>query len=228
MTPENYSYAPSEPSKPVEATMSLPPAIEAEVTRTRSVMEKAIDAIINSSNLRVEVDGMKVEVGKLKADVEEYRRRIAEQDDILRHVREQRDTAEQTLSETRRKLGDAEGQVSAFTHENESLHRELAELRDKLKAAVSERDDYGMRNLELGDKLKAAEEKLADIQDMAMRAFNLLPREPAKPVEVPQFIGSGEAGQVGQPADAPPANQANPDAPAHDDRPWWERPASNG
>ena len=153
---------------------------ENEMNGFRHMLDRALNAIVQASELAKVVDDLKLKVEQFNLDMDSQRRRNQELDEMLMHVRSQRDSAEQRLSEADRKLNDTQAELGHV----QTLVKDQADEIDRLKSAlVNARneaiDNYNHWQRE-AERAEAAETKLANFQSLAMDAFGLHKPEPVQ------------------------------------------------
>src|ERR1700723_1814246 len=82
------------------------PQEDSEMTTVKAVFEKASNAIVDASRLKVEVGDLRAAVDGLRQEVEKVRSQNQWLDEQLTNVRGQRDKATGELSAAREELGD--------------------------------------------------------------------------------------------------------------------------
>lgn len=183
--------------------IQVSPVTEDTMTNVRQVFQHALDAIVSASTLKGEVDELRKSVQDLQQQVDHYRHTIANYDDQVTRLRDERDAANARVYE-------AEDRLSTLTKTHNATLVELETLRSRnesqgrtLHEVMKERDEAQFKVLELQDNLKSVTEKLAKIEDFAKQLFPQSPPTPhVEPVATPPQA----------PAPAPVA-----------EGPWWEQ-----
>lgn len=145
-------------------TQVTPNVEQKEINMVRDVFERMANAIVGMSEASATIASIKAELESLKAEIEATRARNRELDDMVAHVRRERDEAIRERDEQKRRADD-------ILRNNENTYAELQVVRSDLTNAHEElvivkrdRDDHGMKVLELEDKLKAAEADLENLR----------------------------------------------------------------
>lgn len=148
-----------------------------EVSQIREYFDKAMNALITSTQLAKDVDQLKSDLDQLRTQVNHYRNTIANQDEQITRLRMDRDaarTAQYQAEDNQRhmatELENAKRDVTSLSDSNVRLNDRVSEL-------VKERDDALLKIMELEDNHRELSEKFNRIRDMLG-----LPIEPPKPV----------------------------------------------
>jgi len=159
--------------------------MENEMSHIRSVFDRAANAIVQASELSVQVQALSEEVKGLHSDIEYVRNRNRELDTILSDVRDQRDKAQTEVLAKVEALNQAESRVASLTISLDSRDRQIADLEAKLAQATKERDDYAYQSMDLTDKLSVSQAKLEKIEDFAKSLFPIGKSEAASVLATP-------------------------------------------
>lgn len=165
------------------AVQVSPIPTEQDMSIFRQVMDNALNSIVQASELAKTVAALKVEVDGFKQDLEILRQRNRDLDEMLTHVRSQRDEAERKLSETATQLSSTKAVLDNAQGLVESHARTIAELQGQVESLKKQRDDWSNKWASESDKREAAEAKLADIQEFAQRLF---PPKVTEPIPHPE------------------------------------------
>jgi hypothetical protein len=164
------------------ATNIGPVPTENEMNMFRQMLDRALNAIVQSSELAHKVEGLNVQVQEFLATNEQLRRTNASLDEMLAHVRSQRDEVQGKLTVAILRNSELETKVNALNSTLEGRELSLKALKDELKResdlAVSyyhEATTYAEEN----DKLKSA---LKEAHEWAQRIGEMFKQpEPPKP-----------------------------------------------
>jgi|SRR6185437_7688848 len=188
-----------------------PVPTESEMNHVGDMFKRALNAIAYATELAETVKDLAKQVEALKADIEQVRRRNADLDDMIQHLRSERDKARDELAQTRSDLWTAATERDKAKAQNDADATLIGQLREDLAKARQEASDNGSLAASYSteaDKWKAkAEQAHGKLSDLV----SLFAPEPSKPEPVPQ-----------SPADYPPP--AHDDGPSHEVHPW-DRPA---
>lgn len=178
------------------------------MSKVREVFDRAINAMVDSTKLAQEVAELRKVVADIKYDLEYVRNRNKELDEMLHTTREQRDTAQRELNETRDQLARAQVDFANSQQEIEHKAREINDLREALERAKSERDAYGLEAMQAKEDLAKANDKLESIAKLFLQ----------QPANVPQASPTPEP---------PTPTQAEPKR-VYEDQPGfsWDKPTT--
>lgn len=147
-------------------TQVTPNVEQKEINMVRDVFERMANAIVGMSEASATIASIKAELESLKAEIEATRARNRELDDMVAHVRRERDEAIRERDETMQRLNSSTEGWEMSIREVQGLRSDLEAVQADLVVARRDRDDHGMKVLELEDKLKATEvERSAAVDD---------------------------------------------------------------
>lgn len=183
------------------ATQVSPVPSETEMNSFKQMLDRALNAIVQASELAKVVEGLKADLDGLKHEIQTVRDNNRWLDEQLTRVRTERDEANTQLSQTKNDLAIAVNEHAKVESENTSLKNELTDIRSQLDQAKRERDDYGMKQMQAEEEAKQAKEKLEGIQKLLGMAKPEEPKaaepvgQPAEPYSPPKHrVYENEAG----------------------------------
>lgn len=181
---------------------------EDEMKQVQSILQRAVDAFVGMSQLQVDVKTLSEQVAALTQDVTNYRQTIANQDEMLTHIRGERDEAKQVAAANYDRATTAERNLNYANSQVDSQATELNTLRNQLAQASRERDDYGLQVMALEDTVKSLMAKLDAVHAGYRQIFG-----EAKP----------EAVQAAPTSTEPVQEQATSPfvEPKPEPKPWW-------
>lgn len=191
------------------AVQVSPIPTEQDMNIFRRIMDNALNAIVQASELAKVVESLKAEVSGFKQDLEILRSRNKDLDEMLAYVRAQRDEAEQKLSESQRNASELGRLVHEQLNNMDSQDQEIERLKRELQATKEDAASAHESADRAQSRAQEAEAKLKDIEEFAKRLF------PATPTAETQ----------GQPLTQPQAEQAKPSR-VYDGDPGftWDKP----
>lgn len=142
-----------------------PVPTESEMQGFRNLIDRALNAIVDASNLAKMVGELRANLDDLKHEIETVRKNNQWLDEQLVRVRGERDKANAEVKVLANCKDDALREVQALTSQAQHDEAEIDRLHTDLDATRKERDDYGLRQMEAEDRAKDAEAKLAKITE---------------------------------------------------------------
>lgn len=141
-----------------------PKVNEQEINMVRDVFERMAQAVVGISGATQEIASIREELASLKRDIETTQARNRELDEMVTHVRRERDEAVRERDEAR--LGEARSSDSV-----RMLEDEISRVRNDLETAQAdlltirrERDDMGFRQLELDENIAKIASNLEEMR----------------------------------------------------------------
>lgn len=138
---------------------------ESDMAKVREVFDRAVSAMIASTELAKEVSELRLAVNELKNDIEYVRSRNRELDTLLVDVRGQRDKALADLKQANDDLFAVNGKAHDFEHQANNLRNDVLELQSSLAQTKKDRDEAAFAALSLREDLDWANAKLKGIMD---------------------------------------------------------------
>ena len=159
---------------------------ETEMSTIRSMFDRAANAIVQASELNRDLTILRHEFDAFKQDMDSQRRRNQELDEMLTHVRAQRDKAEAELSHSQSELHSVQMQAQGLHDTNAVQAETIARLREELDETKTEKSEVLDMYYCAEDEADKAKAKLANFQSLAMDAFGLYKPEPV-PAPKPNY-----------------------------------------
>ena len=151
---------------------------ETEMNGFRSMLDRALNAIVQASELAKVVDNLKVEVAQFSQDIESQRRRNQELDEMLSHVRAQRDKAEAELSHAQSENIKLSSDLSFSYSEKDRLISDMINIKAELEATKNTLAGEQDARTEAELSLEEAKAKLAEIENKMKAVFGFVKPEP--------------------------------------------------
>lgn len=127
---------------------------EQEINMVREIFEKMANSLVGLSSAAKDIAEMREQLEGLKQDIERTQGRNRELDEMVAHVRRERDEAVREVTVARDALTEATKQLEGVNSENSMLRRDIEILNSDLITAKRDRDDASFKNMELEEKLK--------------------------------------------------------------------------
>jgi len=159
---------------------TYPHTEEQEMGKVKEIFDRALNALVSASSLAKEVEQVKSDLEALTSQVNHYRNTIANQDDQITRLRQDRDaarTAQYQAEDTARHMTT---QIETIKRENDSLNGSNIRLNDRISEVTKERDDAQFKLLELQESHAALSKKLDDVKAHMQSVFGLAEPQPAK------------------------------------------------
>jgi chromosome segregation ATPase len=197
-------------------------AEDQEMSRVREIFDRALNALVDATTLAKSVEVLRTDLDGLKAQVTHYRNTIANQDDQITRLRQDRDAA-------RTAQYHAEDQARHQATDFENMKRELesstsanVRMNERISELSKERDDAQFKLLELSESYSALTKKLDDIRGhmqglLGLNESKAVAKEPElvhEPISEPlEWHRGGEALVVSEPDPNAISNPPEPTPP---------------
>lgn len=188
-----------------------PVPTESEMNSFRSMLDRALNAIVQASALAKQVEELSKSIEDMKHEVEAVRNNNRWLDEQLHTVRQQRDEAIAQAAQVKDELVQVKNDLANRNYENDKLNAQVRQLTNELDQARRERDDYGMKHMECSEALDKANAKLAKFRELLGQGEEPKAMPQGQPVQEPAKPDS-------KPLQEAPAYSTGPAAPA-----WWEK-----
>lgn len=192
------------------AVQVSPIPTESEMNSFRNMLDRALNAIVQASELAKVVEAVKTELDGLKHEIQTVRDNNRWLDEQLNRVRAERDEAKAQLGETLADLTSMTAQRIGLEQANGNQAALIGELRSRLDAAKAESDGWMQAAEKSGDELKVAMAKLANIQAFAKTAFGLQEPKPEPDVTYPVPTSPTTPAPTPEPSQEPNPPQGDP------------------
>ncbi len=136
---------------------------DGEMSKVREIFERALNAIVQASQLSKDMAQLRSEFNALHSDVENLRQRNTDLDNELASTREQRDQYLRDKHAAIDELNQVKAQLEATHTANEAYQSRYGELSQTHETLKREHDNVQLHNMELEEELKqvkAAHEKI--------------------------------------------------------------------
>jgi len=167
--------------------VTYPHTEDQEMGKVREIFDRALNALVDASTLAKSVEQLKVDLEGLKAQVTHYRNTIANQDDQITRLRQDRDAARTAQYQAEDNQRHQATELENAKRELELLQGSNSRMNARLSDILKERDDAQYALLQLQDEHKAVHDKLDKIKSaIGMVDEPKAPEptpEPPKPVE---------------------------------------------
>lgn len=183
----------------VPVSPSIP--TESEMNGFRAMLDRALNAIVQASELAKTVEAMKADVEAFKADLEQARARNRDLDEMLGHVRGQRDEAERKLSQTQSELTQKSNECDSLHTQLGSQDTKIERLQVELESVKRDRDYAYEEWHKAQTAADSANADLDEFKSKAMDIFGLVAPTKPEPVQSAPV----ENAPSSQPANVPEA-----------------------
>lgn len=153
-----------------------------DITMFGQMFAKLSTIIVDASELGQQMPELRKEIDQLRGDIDDYRKRNQELDEILHTTRVQRDEAQERVKSLDYAILSQARELEDLRKAHETTNQNLHHVEGELKTTKSERDDSQFRVMELEDENKKLRETLDKFQDLIQSVV------PPKPVAI---IGGG-------------------------------------
>jgi chromosome segregation ATPase len=146
-----------------------------EMGKVREIFDRALNALVDATSLAKTVEQLKVDLESLKVQVTHYRNTIANQDDQITRLRQDRDaarTAQYQAEDTARHMVT---NLEDHKREVDSLSSANVRLNDRVSELTKERDEAQFKLLEIQESHSVLSQKLDNIK---AQFATLFPPEP--------------------------------------------------
>lgn len=180
---------------------------ETEMASIRSMIDRALNAVVDASKLAETVKTITLELDSLKHEIGTVRDNNRWLDEQLSRVRKERDDVQAEAKANADKAHSLEMEVGRLTDSNNVQAKIIEDLRQQLAQAKKERDDYGLEAMQANESLTKAQAEVAKIKDIVQSLF------PAKPEPKPEPVSEAHATQANptpMPEAPGPVSEAKP------------------
>jgi hypothetical protein len=145
---------------------ATPQVEDQEMGRVREIFDRALNALVDASTLAKEVEQVKSDLEGLKAQVTHYRNTIANQDDQITRLRQDRDAARTAQYHAEDEARHQVTKLENLTRETESLSSANVRLNERITEVSKERDEAQFKLLELTEAHNELSKKLDTIKSL--------------------------------------------------------------
>ena len=150
-----------------------------EMTSIRQVFDKVLNTVADATRLAKDVEQLKVSVNELQSSVDGYRRKIADQDQQILHLRDQRDAATTENWQIKSDMANLKTRNAELESRQNDSVKTISDLQETVARLRRECDDYAMSAMEQEEKARVAEAKLDKIQEALGQLPSNVSRFPA-------------------------------------------------
>ena len=140
---------------------------EVDMSVIKQVFDRGLNAIVDASHLRQELNDLRLLVADLKADIERVRDQNKWLDESLQRVRQERDAAQKAEAEANTEVTRLRAVNEDLVYRNGLQSNMIADLNHQNTLLLKERDDYGLQVMDLEERLKATQDKLDKVLSIA-------------------------------------------------------------
>jgi predicted nucleic acid-binding Zn-ribbon protein len=159
----------------------IPHGEDQEMGKVKEIFDRALNALVNATSLAQTVEQLKTDLDSLRVQVQTYRNTIANQDDQITRLRQDRDVARTAQYQAEDSSRHTANELSVVKRENDSLNSANVRLNDRITEVLKERDDAQYKLLELTEAHAALSKKMEAIKGHFEAMFGFA--EAPKPVE---------------------------------------------
>lgn len=127
---------------------------EQEINMVREIFEKMANSLVGLSSAAKDIAEMREQLAGLKQDIEHTQARNRELDEMVAHVRRERDEAIASRAEAWEHAEKLNHSIDGLNAEATRLRNDLESTTTQLVEARRDRDDASFKNMELEEKLK--------------------------------------------------------------------------
>jgi DNA repair exonuclease SbcCD ATPase subunit len=153
--------------------VTYPHTEEPEMSKVKEIFDRALNALVSASSLAKEVEQVKSDLEALTSQVNHYRNTIANQDDQITRLRQDRDAARTAQYQAEDNQRHMTTQLETINRENDSLNGSNIRLNDRISEVTKERDDAQFQLLELQESHAALSKKLDAIKSHMESLFSV-------------------------------------------------------
>src|SRR4029077_18780198 len=144
--------------------VTYPHTEEPEMSKVKEIFDRALNALVSASSLAKEVEQVKSDLEALTSQVNHYRNTIANQDDQITRLRQDRDAARTAQYQSEDDKRHMTTELENVKRDADSLSSANIRLNDRVSQLIKERDDAEFRLLELQESHSVLSEKLNAIK----------------------------------------------------------------
>lgn len=166
---------------------AAPHVEDQEMGKIREIFDRALNAMVDATTLAKSVEQLRTDLDSLKTQVTHYRNTIANQDDQITRLRQERDAARTAQYHAEDASRHLTTDYDSVKREVENLSLANVRLNDRISELTKERDDSQFKLLELQEAHNALMEKM----DKVVALFTPAKSEPlstVSPVKEPEPI----------------------------------------
>ena len=191
--------------------VTYPHTEDQEMGKVREIFDRALNALVDASTLAKSVEQLKVDLEGLKAQVTHYRNTIANQDDQITRLRQDRDAARTAQYQAEDNQRHQATELENAKRELELLQGSNSRMNARLSDILKERDDAQYALLQLQDEHKAVHDKLDKIKS----AIGMVdePKAPEPTPEPPKPVEPEPVPTIGWPPMEVPTTPSEPPEP---------------
>lgn len=181
-----------------------------EMGKIREIFDRALNAMVDATTLAKSVEQLRTDLDSLKTQVTHYRNTIANQDDQITRLRQERDAARTSQYQAEDHSRHMATELENNKREVESLASSNVRLNDRISELTKERDDAQFKLLELTESHSALSKKLDEVKTHMQSLFGLaVPLH--EPVPEPVVVSPVTWNEEAHPTE--PAAPVNPPEP---------------
>lgn len=148
-----------------DSTNNLPSV--SEVEQVRSIFGRMADSIVEASRLKETVEALRREVDGFVRELDQLRERNRELDEMVQHVRRERDEAKAEAERLRQEVKALREGNNSYDRELEQLRADFSSIHAQLVDARRDRDEASFKNLELTEELEKLREFKRKVQELS-------------------------------------------------------------
>ena len=206
----------------------IPHGEDQEMGKVKEIFDRALNALVNATSLAQTVEQLKTDLDSLRIQVQTYRNTIANQDDQITRLRQDRDVARTAQYQAEDSSRHTVNELVVVKRENDTLNSANVRLNDRISELAKERDDAQYKLLELQESHNALSKKMEAIKGHFEAMFGF-----AEPKPVEQSTTSPVQQNTPEPApepaprivwDEPMTEQPHPEEqkPEEHGEAWWK------
>jgi chromosome segregation ATPase len=166
-----------------DVSLATPQAEDQEMGKVREIFDRALNALVDATSLAKDVETLKNDLDTLKGQVTHYRNTIANQDDQITRLRQDRDAARTAQYQAEDDQRHKANELVVVKRENDAMNTANVRLNDRISEITKERDDAQFKLLELQEAHTTLSKKMDAIKGHFEAMFGF--QEPARPEPAP-------------------------------------------